>query len=60
LILGSFREINLQKAKTNQVTVYKSKLSSRASLQTSGSLLVSIVLEKKKEKKIDTRIIILK
>jgi hypothetical protein len=54
LILGSLREIDLQKAKTNQVAVYKSKLNSRASLQTSGSLLALVALEKKKKKEIDT------
>jgi hypothetical protein len=59
-MLGSLREIDLQKAKTNQVTVYKSKLNSCASLQTSGSLLVLVVLERKKKKEIDTRIITLK
>jgi hypothetical protein len=59
LILRSLKETNLQKAKTNQVIVYKSKLSSRASLQTSGSLLVSVILEREK-KEIDTYTIILK
>jgi hypothetical protein len=48
----NLRKINLQKAKANQIVIYKSKLSSRASLQTSGSLLASVVLEKKKKKKI--------
>jgi hypothetical protein len=60
LIFKSLREIDLQKTKTNQVVVYKSKLSSRASLQTSSSLLASVALERKKKKEIDTRIIILK
>jgi hypothetical protein len=46
--------MDLQKAKTNQVAVYKSKLNSRASLQTSGSLLALVALEKKKKKEIDT------
>jgi hypothetical protein len=59
-MLGSLREIDLQKAKANQVIVYKSKLSSRASLQTGGSLLVSVVLERKKKKKINTRAITFK
>jgi hypothetical protein len=52
LILGNLREIDLQKAKANQVTVYKSKLSLCASLQTSGSLLALVVLERKKKKKL--------
>jgi hypothetical protein len=60
LILGNLREINLQKTKTNQVAIYKSKLNSRASLQTSGSLFASIALERKKKKEVDTCIIILK
>jgi hypothetical protein len=46
--------MDLQKAKTNQVTVYKSKLNSRTSLQTGGSLLVSVALERKKKKEVDT------
>jgi hypothetical protein len=48
--------MDLQKAKTNQVTVYKSKLNSRTSLQTGGSLLVSVALERKKKKEVDTRV----
>jgi hypothetical protein len=60
LILRSLRKIDLQKAKANQVTIYKSKLNSRASLQTSGSLLALVILERKKKKEINTRVIILK
>jgi hypothetical protein len=60
LILGNLREIDLQKAKANQVIIHKSKLSSRASLQTSGFLLALIVLERKKKKEVDTYITILK
>jgi hypothetical protein len=60
LIFGSLRKIDLQRAKTNQVAVHKSKLSSCASLQTSGSLLASVVLERKKKKEIDTRVTTLK
>jgi hypothetical protein len=59
-MLGSLREMDLQKAKINQVAVYKSKLNSRASLQTGGSLLVLVALERKKKKEINTYIITLK
>jgi hypothetical protein len=52
LILGSLGEIELQKAKKNQVAIYKSKLSARVSLQIGGSMLVLVVFAKKKEKEI--------
>jgi hypothetical protein len=60
LILRSLREIELQKAKKNQVTIYKSKLSARVSLQKGGFILVSVVLAKKKEKEVLAQGIVLK
>jgi hypothetical protein len=48
-MLGNLREIDLQKTKANQVIIHESELSSRVSLQTSGSLLVLVILEKKKD-----------